>query len=258
MSRGTGAARCQTSAGARGVEIEAVRAQVDAAAVRLGELGSWPEWYDRGYLAERVPSFELPAAGFDAGIACALDLIPRNRQKLAACLHAAYTEAVVGQVRRETVRLDPDSQSTWWLAACSVCTEGQLSPAEFFAQIAQFRELVADPAARLAAAERCFAEMNVSFAVEDGIAFSRVDGGMQGAYVAGYDLAGMYGEEADLYFLGTFRKSLGLENFAWSEETDEQGRLRSGPVGGSRQFVKCANKTEYRAAAAQAAIFLLA
>ena len=40
-------------------------------------------------------------AGFDAGIACALDLIPRDRQKLAATLHCNYSKSAVMQVRKE-------------------------------------------------------------------------------------------------------------------------------------------------------------
>jgi hypothetical protein len=258
MSRGTGSTACAKAAvrSAPSFGIETARAQAVTASTRLGELGDWPEWIDRAHLAERIPSAELTASGFDAGIACALDLIPRDRQRLSAKLHAAYTPEAVAQVRHEAAQLDPDSETAWWLAACEVCTEGKLSPADFLAQVDQFTALAADPAARLAAAQHCLAEMTSSFTVENGVAFSRVDGGMQGAYVAGHELAGMYAAEHDLYFLGTFHDSLGLEDFAWSEETDEQGRPRSGPNGGSRQFVKCANEAEYRAAAALAATYL--
>jgi hypothetical protein len=188
----------------------------------------------------------MTASGFDAGIACALDLIPRERQKLAACLHAAYTPAAVEQVRGEARALDPDSQTCWWLAACSVCREGELTPEDFSQQVAAFTVLARSPHLRLVAAQATCEAMSRSFWMQDGIAFGTEDGAMQGAYVAGHDVAAVHDEKAGLYFVGTFRETLGLEGFPWSDAVDESGRTCSGPVHGSRQFVKAASAEEYR------------
>jgi hypothetical protein len=223
---------------------------VEAAAPRVAALGGWPDFVALESLSARVPTSERRATGFDAGIACALDLIPRERQRLAATLHAAYTPEAVEQARREAGDLDSDSETCWWLAACHVCEEGQLAPADFDAQLAAFAQLAADPQARLAAAESEYARMMTLFQVRNGIAFGVEDGAMQGAYLAGHDLAGMYAAEHHLWFLGTFRESLGLDDFAWSTELDDELRPRSGPVWGSRQFCKAASEDEYMRAAA--------
>ena len=87
--------------------------------------------------------------------------------------------------------------------------------------------------------------MSQLYTVKDGIAFGTNDGAMQGAYIGGHDLAALYDETNDLYFVGTFRETLGLEDFPWGENLDEQGRPRSGPVHGSRQYVKAADAEEY-------------
>ncbi|MBT5820335.1 MAG: hypothetical protein HOI24_02670, partial [Candidatus Magasanikbacteria bacterium] len=42
-----------------------------------------------------------------------------------------------------------------------------------------------------------------------------------------------YAEEYDIYFVGTYLPSLGLEDFYWSADVDEQDRPLSGPVHGS-------------------------
>jgi hypothetical protein len=88
--------------------------------------------------------------------------------------------------------------------------------------------------------------MSQSFWVEDGVAFGTEDGAMQGAYLAGHDLAVVHDRQAGLYFVGTFQETLGLEEFPWGESVDEQGRPRSGPVHGSHQFIKAASTEEYQ------------
>ena len=86
------------------------------------------------------------------------------------------------------------------------------------------------------------------------VAMALRDGGMQGAYLAGHDVAASHDETHDLYFLGTFHASLGLEEFDWTEpgvpeaEDVESRRGRSGPVHGSRQYVKCADSAELETA----------
>lgn len=219
---------------------------------RIAQLGEWPEWIGPESLTDRVPRPGEESSGFDAGIACALDLIPRSKQRLAARLHAAYTEEAVEQVRQEIVDLDPDSETCWWLAGCAVCTEGQVDQRLFLEQVQRFKELARDSQQRLEEAQLTLREMLSTFSVADhgplaGVAIGAVDGCQQGAYIAGYDLAVMKAEspgDPPLYFLGTFRETLGLELFVWSDEVDSQGRARSGPVHGSHQFVKAGTFAE--------------
>lgn len=237
--------------------LGALRRQVLAATPRLARLGAWPVAAPADALAVRLPSFDADGApvdglgGFDAGVACALDLVPRDRQGLAAKLHAAWSPAAVAQLRRETADLaDPDLPAAWWLAACSVCVEGPVGPDRFLAQLDEFDVLVADPDARLAAALGCLDAMRAAFEVRDGVAWASRDGGAQGAYLAGHDLTVTWAERYGLFFVGTFWPSLGLRGFAWRAPGDlsaqdpaaRQGR--SGPVGGSAQFVKCCDRDE--------------
>jgi len=222
-----------------------LQAKIRQEAPRVASLGNWPSYINvEDSLVGRVP-IETPASGFDAGIACALDYIPRHKQKLAASLHAAYTPEAVEQVRQEVKKMNPDSETTWWLAACSICTEGKLTAREFNGQVKDFVGLVVSPQKRQEAAQKEFAKMKSLYRIENGVPFGEDDGVMQGAYIAGYDVAAMYDPNSQLYFIGTFRETLGLESFPWSAEVDEQGRNTSGPVHGSKQFVKAKDKEEY-------------
>jgi len=221
---------------------------VAAAASRLATLGSWPSYIDaEESLTSRVPTENGNAPGFDAGIACALDLIPREKQCLSAILHAAYTEAAVEQVRREIEFSDEEfveSETCWWLTACSVCDEGGIDAKAFDAQIAQFKALAENISDRAAAARVMYTKMSQLFGLIDGVPVAKADGGMQGAYIAGYDWAVQPSPQFGLFFVGTFRESLGLEEFEWSDSKDDQGRPMSGPVHGSRQFVKASSFDE--------------
>ncbi len=234
-------------------KIQAILAAVRENAGRLGRLGNWPEWIGgEKSLTDRIPVGEdANAPGFDAGLAAALDLIPRDRQGLAAVLHAAYTEEAVEQVRREMADPSPDCGAVWWLAACSICQEGGINEAAFLGQIEAFERLAADPDARLAAAVAELGRMKKRFtstATAEGIPFVVEDGGIQGAYLSGYDWAVQWSPAYGLFFIGTFRPSLGLETFQWYGLTDGRGLPLSGPVHGSRQFVKCATLEEVAAA----------
>lgn len=248
MGRGTG--EDQPTSGRRAparpwrIAAEQVKAIVDGAAPRIAELGEWPDHVDRASLAGRVPVPERTGSGFDAGVACALDLIPRHRQKLSARLHAAYTPPAVAQVRAEAPEMDPDSETCWWAAACSVCVEGRLHVEEFRDQLLAFEALRVDPAARRGAALDEIAAMRSRYELRDGIPFSVEDGGMQGAYVDGHRIAVMHEPDEDIWFIGTFEPSLGLEGFEWGSDIDDLGRPRSGPVHGSRQFVRAGTRSE--------------
>ena len=117
-------------------------------------------------------------------------------------------------------------------------------------QINDFKKLITNNEERLKQALLEFEKMTQSFEVKDGVPFGTQDGCMQGAYIAGFPFGTQYAENYGIYFIGTFEDSLGLENFSWSDEKDDQGRAKSGPVFGSRQFVKCANREEFERAVA--------
>jgi len=228
--------------------MENIKEIVAAAAPRIAELGAWPPYINaEESLVSRIPSETGNAPGFDAGLACALDLIPRDKQRLCAILHAAYTQEAVEQVRSEVELSDDefaDSESCWWLAACSICDEGGIDAEKFHFQLANFEGLVESSELRIEAARAEFAKMCGLFGLIDSVPVASADGGMQGAYIAGHDWAVQPAPKFGLFFVGTFRESLGLEEFEWSDKVDEQERPMSGPVHGSRQFVKASSFDE--------------
>jgi len=231
------------------VRIAAILEQVRNNASRIKELGQWPAHIQEDSLAERIPKQGgQNAPGFDAGIACALDLIARDKQRLSAIFHGAYTPEAVQQVREELKNDDPNSETVWWLAACSICDEDRgVDQDSFLKQINDFETLQADPKKRAEAAKSEFKKMSTKFSISEelgGVPYGTVDGCMQGAYLAGYLYATSFNEKYGLYFIGTYEASLGLEDFKWSEEKDGKGKAKSGPVWGSNQFVKCATKEE--------------
>lgn len=231
------------------MELGKVRKVVEANAERVAKLGEWPTYIEPGSLMERIPQdANEKAPGFDAGIACATDSIPRDKQELAARLHANYTKEAVMQVRKEVTERNPDSQTAWWLSACSVCKEGEIDGPAFLKQMQDFKAIAADPQAREAAAQKEFEHMTGSFSLKEGVPYGDKDGCIQGAYIAGYPYGTQYADNYGLYFIGTYEDSLGLEDFKWSEQKDEKGRAKSGPVFGSKQFVKCVDEDEWRRA----------
>lgn len=232
-------------------QIQNIRERVNAAAARVAELGNWPAWIGGSEsLLARIPEEGKRASGFDAGIACALDLIPRDKQTLPATLHANYSIDAVEQARKESLRLaeDPDSETVWWLAACHVCREEGVDIEAFLQQLREFSVLANNPTERSVAAQETYEKMLSSFTIERGYPFGEKDGCIQGAYLAGHSFGTHYASEYGIYFIGTNHPSLGLEEFAWSEEKDERGRNKSGPVFGSKQFVKCATEEEFERA----------
>ncbi len=233
--------------------IASAIAAVIANASSIVEAGNWPDFMRnersiKGSLEGRIPVNGETGPGFDAGVAAAMGLVPEHAIPLIATLHAAYTPAAVEQVRREAVLMDPESPTTYWLAACSLCKEGKVDEHTFLQQVEAFQELLGNPVARVDAAVAEFAAMKAKFSVIDEVAFTSEDGGMQGAYVAGHrwavQAAGNYG----IFFIGTFEPSLGLEEFAFSDRKDGQGRPMSGPVWGSKQFIKVSSFDELAAA----------
>lgn len=224
----------------------------------VAALGAWPTHINiENSLTARIPDDDAPSSGFDAGLATALGLMPAHAASLTATLHAAYTPTAVEQVRGDISKdaegtwhvKDADSATCWWLAACRLCIEGDdVDTQTFRRQLNDFQKLTDDPAARLAAANSMLNGMVSSFDTTRGFAFGTVDGAIQGAYIAGHDVAVLHHPTRDIYFIGTFRETLGLENFPFADAVDEKGRPTSGPVHGSKQFVKCAREAEMLAA----------
>jgi len=229
------------------LNLEKIKLIVKQNAERVAKLGEWPEYIKPSSLLERIPGKDdKNAPGFDAGIACALDLIPREKQKLSAKLHANYSKEAVMQIRKEFAEKNVNSETMWWLAASSICAEGGVDEKKFLQQIEDFKKLSADKKERQKAAEETFKEMASTYTLKDGIPYGEEDGCIQGAYINGYPFAVQYAKNYGIYFVGTYENSLGLENFSWSDEKDDKGRNKSGPVFGSKQFVKCANKEELK------------
>jgi len=231
--------------------MEEIRSVVEQNAERIASLGKWPPYIKPESLLERIPeSDEDIATGFDAGLACALNLIPRDAQELPATLHANYSKEAVMRVRKEMEEQDPNSGTIWWLAASKVCTKKSeaVNKSEFLEQIEEFRAIAPDESQRLAYANEMFEEMQGSFKIHEelGVPYGEKDGCIQGAYIDGYSYGVMFNEKYGLYFIGTYEPSLGLENFEWSDDKDEKGRAMSGPVFGSKQFVKCSSKEELK------------
>lgn len=226
-------------------QIATIKTLVEENAQRVAKLGTWPTHIEVGSLAERIPQEgDNNAAGFDAGLACAMNLIPPEMQKLSAKLHANYSRETVLQIIEEIESENPDTETVWWLLACHYCEEGGIDQKTFLEQVEAFKLAAADPEKRLAEAKTEYNHMTSNFELKDGVPYSEKDGGMQGAYISGYTYAVQYSDKYNIYFIGTCEPSLGLENFEWSETNDEEGRSQSGPVFGSSQFVKCANKDE--------------
>lgn len=225
------------------------RAHLRQEGARIAALGNWPAWVDiEQRLVARLPQMpgedegQIGASGFDAGIACAFGLIPEEHQQLAAQLHANYTPEAVARVRTELEDLSSNSSTCWWLAASSLCEEGNVHAAAFLAQYVRMADYYKDSELRLRAAKAEWAKLQTAFHLVDGVPFTTVDGGMQAAYVAGHEMAVMWTPRYGIFFIGTFHPSLGLEDFEWSDRLDGKGRPMSGAI--SPQFVKCSGFEE--------------
>ncbi|MDE1151603.1 MAG: hypothetical protein PW788_03620 [Micavibrio sp.] len=235
-----------------------LKAIVAANGPAVAALGNWAPYINvSSSLAGRVPQNDVDR-GFDAGVACALGLLPAHAQKLVATLHAAYTPEAITQVRQEistedgSARVrDANSATAWWLAACSLCGDHTAaSRYSFRGQVKSFEELAKNPQQRLEAANIALRDMLADFDVSRGFAYGEKDGCQQGAYIAGHSFAVMYAPKSKIYFIGTYQPTLGLEDFAFGDAVDEKGRAKSGPVHNSRQFVKCADRDEMKRAVA--------
>jgi hypothetical protein len=231
--------------------LDWLRQAVAQGAERVALLGEWPANIDaEKTLVGRVPLPGRTAAGFDAGLACALDLIPRSNQRMAAALHANISVGLMRQAAREAARVndDPGSATAWWLAACSICCETGVDAVEFIQQLTDFIGLCRLPKARSSAAVEEYQAMLNSFSLSKGYPYGERDGCMLGAYLAGYPVATEFAPNTGAYFIGTQLPDLGLAEFSWSCSPQDDPSCRSGPVAGSAQYVRCADAAEFEAA----------
>lgn len=239
-------------------DLEEIRAQAKSEASRIAEIGQWPDWAKpsaEGSITERIPQSGKTAPGFDAGLACALDLIPREKQALAAALHAHYSAESVRQILREAAVMDPDSETTWWLTGCSACNEDEpIDEERFRAQIRSFAEASATPEGRVAAAKSAYEDMTgpKMFSLEKyGVPYGEHDGCIQAAYIKGYPFGTSWNDEYKMFEISTYEDSVGdFTDFPWKnpDTKDANGKTvlgTSGPIWGSRQRVKCADEEEF-------------
>jgi len=237
-------------------------------------LGQWPDYIDaEASLLSRIPAIDGTTfgPGFDAGIAVALNLIPYDKQALSAKLHANYSQASVEQIRAEVKSVEMGSEdalfseTAHWLLASSVCAEGGVTAKGFVEQVRRFEEIQKILAvSRTEITEEEWDRMvinrqklvmdtvetleNSYKVLADGTVFTSIDGGLQAAYVNGHEWGVLWAQEYGIFFIGTFHETLGLEDFEWNKSVDENNRQISGPVHGSRQFVKCGDLGELHAA----------
>ena len=236
-------------------QLNQLRDQVANNSSQVADRGKWPHYIDRQCLVARVPSLGS-APGFDAGIACCLDIIPRDKQALSAALHAAYTPDLVAQVLRDMAAPSPDSESVWWLAMSSLCRE-KVSARDFLHQVSQAHVIANDSEKRVEKAVEQQAAMfgrvkpwDFNGMLPAPIAYGTKDGCIQGAYLAGHQFAVCYNDVYGIYYIGSYLPSLGLENFQWLDPdrgtpgTDDFYLGTSGPVWGSRNYVKCSTIPE--------------
>jgi hypothetical protein len=160
---------------------------------RVAKQGNWPSYIDVDEsLAGRIEPITRgePGPGFDAGIACCLDLIPCDKQTLASTLHANYTPEAVEQVRTEiALALNgeedaADYESIWWLCACSFCDEQQ-DAEKLLRAIEAFEIAASSPELRVKEALAEYEKMTHSYKLVGGLPVAMKDGGMQAAYIAG-------------------------------------------------------------------------
>ena len=256
--------------------ITTARNQIEENINSVKALGEWPDYIDaRASLLGRIPAMDGTTfgPGFDAGIAVALNLIPWDKQALSAKLHANYSAESVAQVRSEIKAIEDGhedamfSETAHWLLANSVCNEGGVTAKGFVEQVRRFREI---QKVCLLSKDDCTNEewnnmikdrqalilntvekkASVYKVLSDGVVMTSIDGGLQGAYINGYEWGVLWAQPYNLFFIGTYRESLGLEDFEWSSAVTDKGETLSGPVHGSQQFVKCASIDELNRAVA--------
>lgn len=219
---------------------------------RIAELGDWPKYIDLSEFVDRYihdPEKEdvlgIPDILMIPELQCALDIIPRDKQWLIAEL-TFHSEKSILQVREDiNDGFLPDAATTWWLAARNTAVYDGYTCTKFL-EAAPLSEIDYQKRVSYACAE--FEEMRSLFRVIGGIPQTDSDDGILAMYICGYNWGVKFDKSEEAIYVRTFRESLGLESFYWSDQKNEQGEALSGPVKGSLQNVRCCNLIELGAA----------
>lgn len=203
---------------------------------RVAALGGWADDADLNEsLYEALPPdpsstrFMLSLA-----MACCLDLIPHEKQRLAAIMHRGASEEAILQVRKDLRdggrSVDPDSETAWWLAVLGYCDK-ESNIYQLLAQINTCKGVSSAAVGRESLAESMLTGMRWSVYVVDGVAF--LPGGRSSStpYFFGHEFIVGFDREENVFTLSTFRPSLGLEDFPFSERCDKGGTRLSRLLG---------------------------
>jgi hypothetical protein len=211
----------------------------------------------------RIPlEIETPAPGFDAAIGCLLGFVPEEHIVDIMRFHTGqYDQDLINKMKTEVDLLlsgelpeNIDSCSTfWWLAMSSLCKDGYTTTETFYNQYHTASMLSASLEMRYDAAHHCATQLTNSFQIDEktSLPFGTIDGCLQASYLAGYEVATMYAEKYDLYFLGTYvpgKFDRIIKLFQFSEAKDDSGKTKSGVINST--FLKFENYTEMQSAIA--------
>lgn len=213
---------------------------------RLTELGGWTKKdveRTQRLLKGMMQDEQYVDARMFLLFACCLDLIPSDRQKVAATLWTdRCPRAVLEQIQHEMTSgpdggLDPSSDTCWWLAARRFSNGLPRHIVLFHQHLESFPGWMADEGERLISARQALGELR-TFRVVNGVAFVDDAPQCENPYFFGHRF--MVGFEPDLnvFTLATYHDSLGLEAFSFSEECADDGERLSGLVDGSPQYAR--------------------
>jgi hypothetical protein len=195
---------------------------------RVAALGGWAD--DAEHLEALYEALPTDPSGtrfmLSLAMACCLDLIPREKQRLAAIMHRGASEEAILQIRKdlrdEGRSVDPDSETAWWLAVLGYCNR-ESNIYQLLAQIETCKGVSSAAAGRESLAESMLTGMRWSFYVVDGVAFLPGSHSSSTPYFFGHDFVVGFDREEHAFTLSTFRASLGLESFPFSERCDKGG-----------------------------------
>jgi len=204
---------------------------------QIARMGKWPEIFEADSIASGIPTNGTRRFGFNAVIACALELIPQDRWWLPALVYHGWLSEEVHQIRREAREMQPNAETTWYLAAESLRREGGVDTATFLEQVAQFSSLAKTPEDRAAAARDEFRRRGTLFSIDRyGFPFGTAQGCVDAAYIHGHRLATCFVEESQTYYISTYMPRL-LDSY-------------------NRRHMSCSNEEEFIQKAREVAKFL--
>lgn len=209
---------------------------VNEEARRVATLGGWAD--DAEHLEALYEALPTDPSGtrfmLSLAMACCLDLVPREKQRLAAIMHRGTSEEAILQIRKdlrdEGRSVDPDSETAWWLAVLGYCNK-ESNLHQLLSQIDTCKKVSSAAAGRESLAGSMLTGMRWSFYVVDGVAFLPGSHSSSTPYFFGYDFVVGFDREERAFTLSTFRVSLGLETFPFSERCDKGGTRLSRPFG---------------------------